>query len=89
VSYASICLICCSQWHFCYHSLLAILRTKIDKPKKEIGNLNGFEYRYLNGLKMPYFSTYPPLSISRGSGPKNVIYSNGLKIIFEWASLLY
>jgi hypothetical protein len=25
----------------------------------------------------------------RGSGPKNMIFSNGSKIIFEWSSLLY
>ncbi len=25
------------------------------KPKEEIGNLNGFEYMYLSGLKVPYF----------------------------------
>ncbi len=54
---------CCSWWHFCYHSLLAILRKKIGKPREEIGNPNGFEYRYLNGLKVPYYSTYPLLSI--------------------------
>jgi hypothetical protein len=30
---------------------------------KEIRNLNGFEYRYLNGTKVSYNSTYPPLSI--------------------------
>jgi hypothetical protein len=44
------------------HSLLAIPRKKIGKPWKDIVNLNGFEYMYLNGLKIPYFSTYPPLS---------------------------
>jgi hypothetical protein len=53
----------CSRWRFCYGSQLAILRKKIGKPGKEIGNLNGFEYRYLNGLKVPYYSTYPPLSM--------------------------
>jgi hypothetical protein len=26
---------------------------------------------------------------SRGSGQKNVIFSNGPKIVFEWSSLLY
>ncbi len=26
----------------------------LGKPKEEIGNLNGFEYMYLNGLKAPY-----------------------------------
>jgi hypothetical protein len=54
---------CCSWWHFCYPSLLAILRKKIGKPRKEIGDLNGFEYRYLNGFKVPHYSTYPLLSI--------------------------
>jgi hypothetical protein len=29
------------------------------------------------------------INFSRGSGPKNVIFSNGPKIIFEWSSLLY
>jgi hypothetical protein len=28
---------------------------KLGKPKEEIGNLNGFEYMYLSGLKVPYF----------------------------------
>jgi hypothetical protein len=32
-------------------------------PRKEIKNLNGFEYWYLSGLKVPYYSVYPPLSI--------------------------
>jgi hypothetical protein len=31
---------------------------KLDKPKEEIGNLNGFEYMYLRDLKVPYF-LYP------------------------------
>ncbi len=26
-------------------------------------NLNGFEYRYFNGLDVPYYYRYPPLSI--------------------------
>jgi hypothetical protein len=42
---------------------LSYLKKKIGKPRKEIENLNGFEYRYLNGLKVPYYSTYLPLSI--------------------------
>jgi hypothetical protein len=54
---------CCSWWHVCYRSLLAIPAKKIDKPRKEIRKPNGFEYRYLNGLKVPYYSTYPPLSM--------------------------
>jgi hypothetical protein len=29
---------------FCHHSLSAVLRRKIGKPKEEIGNLNAFEY---------------------------------------------
>jgi hypothetical protein len=28
---------------------------KLGKPKEEIRNLNGFEYMYLSGLKVPYF----------------------------------
>ena len=28
---------------------------KLGESKKEIGNLNGFEYMYLSGLKVPYF----------------------------------
>ncbi len=40
---------------FCYRSLLAILRRKIGEPRKKIRNLNGFEYRYLSDLKVPYF----------------------------------
>ncbi len=54
---------CCSWWHYCYRSFLAIIRKKIGELRKEIRNLNGFKYRYLNGLKLPYYSTYPPLSI--------------------------
>jgi hypothetical protein len=38
---------------FCHCSLLAILRRKIGKPRKEIRNLNGFEYRYLHDLTVP------------------------------------
>jgi hypothetical protein len=34
------------------------------------------------------FSLFQEL-FTRGSGPKNVIFSNGPKIIFEWSSLLY
>jgi hypothetical protein len=30
-------------------------KEKLDKPKEEIGNLNGFECMYLIGLKVPYF----------------------------------
>jgi hypothetical protein len=33
------------------------------KPRKEIENPNGLEYRYLNDLKAPYYSTYPQLPI--------------------------
>jgi hypothetical protein len=39
---------------FCHRSLSAILRRKIGDPKEEIGNLNGFEYKYLGDLKVPY-----------------------------------
>ena len=28
---------------------------KLGKPKEEIGDVNGFEYMYLSGLKVPYF----------------------------------
>jgi hypothetical protein len=37
-----------------FSSLLASQRKKLGKPRKNITNLNGFEYRYLNGLKVPY-----------------------------------
>jgi hypothetical protein len=43
---------------------------KLGKPKEEIGNLNGFEYMYLNGLKIPYFLYLSSVSIkviSRGT----------------------
>jgi hypothetical protein len=55
---------CCCWWHYCHSSLSASLRKKIDKPRKKIRNLNGFEYRYLNGngLYVPYYYKYPPLS---------------------------
>jgi hypothetical protein len=39
----------------CHCSLSAILRKKIGEPKEEIRNLNGLEYMYLSGLKVPYF----------------------------------
>ncbi len=55
ISYDSICSMCCGQKHFCYSSLLAILRKKRCEPRKEIEILNRFEYRYLNDLKVPYF----------------------------------
>ncbi len=42
---------------------LSYPKKKIGKPGKGIGNLNGFEYRYLNGHKVTNYSTYPPLSI--------------------------
>jgi hypothetical protein len=53
---------CYCWWHYCHSSLLAGLRKKIGEPRKKIRNLNGFEYRYLNGLKVPYYCRYPPLS---------------------------
>ncbi len=28
---------------------------KLGEPKEEIGKLNGFEYMYLSGLRVPYF----------------------------------
>jgi hypothetical protein len=33
------------------------------QARKKIRNLNRFEYRYLNGLKVPCYYSYPPLSI--------------------------
>jgi hypothetical protein len=30
-------------------------KRKLGKPKEEIGNLNGFEYMHLSGLKVTYF----------------------------------
>ncbi len=44
-----------SRLHILPPLSLSILRKKIGKPKEEIGNLNGFECMYLNGLKVPYF----------------------------------
>ncbi len=35
---------------------------KLGNPKEEIGNLNGFEYMYLSGLKVPYFLNSSSLS---------------------------
>ncbi len=35
----------------------------LGKPKEEIGNLNGFEYRYLINLKVPYFLYLSSVSI--------------------------
>jgi hypothetical protein len=42
MSYDSIFSMFCLGGIFCHHSLSAILRKKIGKPKEEIGNLNGF-----------------------------------------------
>jgi hypothetical protein len=36
---------------------------KLGEPKKEIGNLNGFECMYLSYLKVPYFLYLSSLSI--------------------------
>jgi hypothetical protein len=33
---------------------LSYPKKEIGKPRKEIQNLNGFVYRYLSGLKVPY-----------------------------------
>jgi hypothetical protein len=41
---------CCLGGIYHHRSLSAILRKKIGKPKEEIGNLNGFEFMYLNDL---------------------------------------
>jgi hypothetical protein len=30
-------------------------KEELGKPKEEIGNLNGYDYMYLNGLKVSYF----------------------------------
>jgi hypothetical protein len=43
---------CCSWWHYHHSALLA----------NKIRNLNGFEFRYFNGLKVLYYCKYPPLS---------------------------
>ncbi len=77
---------CCSPWHFCCRSLLAIPRKKTGKPRKKIGNLNGFENKYLTGLKVPCYSTYPQLSItliSMGMTHVSVqsIYYHGIDLI--------
>jgi hypothetical protein len=51
--------------------LLAALspQLSLSKHKEENGQAQaenqkpyGFEYRYLNGLKVPYYCTFPPLS---------------------------
>ncbi len=44
----SVWLMCCCWWHICYHSLLAILRKKVGKPKEEIRNLYGFHMNSSN-----------------------------------------
>jgi hypothetical protein len=36
---------------------------KLGKPKEDIGNLNGFEYMYLNDFKVPYFLYLSSVSI--------------------------
>ncbi len=36
---------------------------KLGKPKEEIGNLNGFEYKFLSNLKVPYFLYSSSVSI--------------------------
>jgi hypothetical protein len=30
-------------------------KEELGEPKEEIGNLNGYDYLYLSGLKVPYF----------------------------------
>jgi hypothetical protein len=30
-------------------------KEKLGKPKKETGNLNGYDHMYLSELKVPYF----------------------------------
>jgi hypothetical protein len=55
MSYDSICLMCCHQWHILLLLPLSYPEKEIGKPKEEIGNLNGFEYMYLSDLKVPYF----------------------------------
>jgi hypothetical protein len=47
---------------FCHRSLSAILRRKIGKPRKEIGNINGFEYMYID-LRVSYFQYFSSISI--------------------------
>ncbi len=33
-------------------------KEKLGEPKEEIGNLNGYDYMYLSGLKVPYFVVF-------------------------------
>ncbi len=36
---------------------------KLGEPREKIGNLNGFDYMYLGGLKVPYFLYLSSVSI--------------------------
>jgi hypothetical protein len=44
-----------SWWYILLPLPLSHPKTKIGKPKEEIGNLNGFEFMYLSDIKVPYF----------------------------------
>ncbi len=63
MSYDSICLMCYSQRHLLLPLPLSYPKKENKQPQEEIRNLNGFEYRYLNGRKVPYFCAYPLLSM--------------------------
>jgi hypothetical protein len=41
--------------HFANTPSQRFLEGILGEPKEEIRNLNGFEYMYLSGLKVPYF----------------------------------
>jgi hypothetical protein len=55
MSYDSLCLMCCHWWHISLLLPLSYPKKETGKPRKEVGNLNGFEYRYLSDLKVTYF----------------------------------
>ena len=62
MKYSSYVMILYSVWLMfdCWRYILPMLplsfseKENLGKPKKEIGNLNGFECMYLSGLKVPY-----------------------------------
>jgi hypothetical protein len=51
------CLVDVQMWVVYFANALSQLfgEEKLCKPKDEIGNLNGSDYMYLSGLKVPYF----------------------------------
>ncbi len=74
----SVWLMCCCWWHICYCSLLAILRKKVGKSRKEIRNLYGFYmsssyvnshvrvhliYEFIYSMSSYNTDIFPPLSI--------------------------